>query len=65
MVYKVVIKDNKKSPIRYLPDLDSFQNGKEYVFNPGVNVIVGENGCGKTTLMNENFIYIHEFKIED
>lgn len=52
MVYKVVIKDNKKSPIRYLPDLDNFQNGKEFIFKPGVNVIVGENGCGKTTLMN-------------
>lgn len=52
MVYKVIIRDNKKSPIRYLPDLDNFQNGKEYVFKPGVNIIVGVNGCGKTTLMN-------------
>ena len=52
MVYKVVIKDNKKSPIRYLPDLDNFQNNKEFIFKPGVNIIVGENGCGKTTLMN-------------
>ena len=52
MVYKVVIRDNKKSPIQYLSGLDSFQNGKEYVFKPGVNIIVGENGCGKTTLMN-------------
>jgi len=52
MVYKVAIKDNKKSPLGYLPDLDKFQNGKEYTFKPGVNIIVGENGCGKTTLMN-------------
>ena len=52
MVYKVIIKDNKNSPIRYLPNLDNFQNGREYVFKPGVNIIVGENGCGKTTLMN-------------
>ena len=52
MVYKVVIKDNKRSPLRYLPDLDNFQNGKEFIFKPGVNIIVGENGCGKTTLMN-------------
>lgn len=52
MVYKVVIKDNKNSPIRYLPDLNDFQNGREYIFKPGVNIIVGENGCGKTTLMN-------------
>lgn len=52
MVYKVVIRDNQKASIKYLSDLDNFQNGKEYVFKPGVNIIVGENGCGKTTLMN-------------
>lgn len=51
MVFKVEIKDNKKSPLHYLPDLDNFQNGKKYCFTPGVNIIVGENGCGKTTLM--------------
>lgn len=52
MVYKIVIKDNTKSPIKYLSDLDTFNNGTEYIFKPGVNIIVGENGCGKTTLMN-------------
>lgn len=52
MVYKIVIKDNTKSPIKYLPNLDTFKNGTEYTFKPGVNIIVGENGCGKTTLMN-------------
>lgn len=51
MVFKISIKDNKKSPIYYLPNLNSFKNGTEYIFKPGVNVIVGENGCGKTTLM--------------
>ena len=52
MIYKVVIKDNDRSPLHYLPDLDNFKNGMEYTFKPGVNLIVGENGCGKTTLMN-------------
>ena len=52
MIEKVVIKDNKKTPIKYLSDLKSFKNGTEYIFKPGVNVIIGENGCGKTTLMN-------------
>ena len=51
MVTKVVISDNKDSPIGYLSELKAFKNGKEYVFKPGVNIIVGENGCGKTTLM--------------
>lgn len=52
MVYSVVIENNKNSPIRYLSDLKAFKNGTEYIFKPGVNIIVGENGCGKTTLMN-------------
>ena len=51
MIQKVVIRDNKKTPVRYLNELKAFKNGGEYVFTPGVNVIVGENGCGKTTLM--------------
>jgi len=51
MVTKVYIKDNTKSPLYYLSDLDNFANGTEYIFKPGVNIIVGENGCGKTTLL--------------
>jgi len=51
MVQKVVIRDNTKSPVHYLPELKAFKNGSEYEFKPGVNIIVGKNGCGKTTLM--------------
>ena len=52
MVNKVIIRDNTKAPIRYLPELKAFKNGKTFAFKDGVNVIVGENGSGKTTLMN-------------
>jgi len=52
MVTKVVIRDNKRTPFRYISELDNFANGKTYEFKAGVNVIVGENGCGKTTLLN-------------
>ena len=51
MIERIVIKDNTNTPISYLPELDNFKNGTEYNFKPGVNVIIGENGCGKTTLM--------------
>lgn len=52
MITKVVIRDNKKTPIGYLSNIDNFHNGAEFNFKPGVNIIVGENGCGKTTLLN-------------
>jgi len=52
MVTKVVINNNEDTPIGYLPKLRAFKNGKAYEFRPGVNIIVGKNGCGKTTLMN-------------
>lgn len=52
MVTKVVINNNAKSTVNYLQDLKAFKNGKEFIFKPGVNIIVGENGCGKTTLLN-------------
>lgn len=52
MVTKVVINNNEDTPIGYLSKLRAFKNGKTYEFKPGVNIIVGKNGCGKTTLMN-------------
>lgn len=52
MVTKVVVKDRRLSPLHYLKDLKAFPNGKTFEFTPGVNIIVGENGCGKTTLLN-------------
>lgn len=51
MVEKIVIRDNKKSPVRYISEIPIFKNGKVFEFKPGVNVIVGKKGCGKTTLM--------------
>ena len=52
MITEVYIRDNKNTPITYLSKLDNFKNGTKYEFKEGVNVIVGENGCGKTTLLN-------------
>lgn len=51
MVEKVVIRNNENSPLSYLKEFDAFKNGTEYKFRPGVNIIVGKNGCGKTTLL--------------
>lgn len=53
MITKVVINNNGDTPIEYLSGLGAFRNGKTYEFKSGVNIIVGKNGCGKTTLMDE------------
>ena len=50
MIEKVIIKDRTKTPITYLDEIDMFKNGTEFIFKPGVNVLVGLNGSGKTTL---------------
>lgn len=51
MITKLVIRDNSKCPVGWAYKVPSLGNGKEYEFKDGVNVIVGENGSGKTSLM--------------
>lgn len=52
MITSIKITDNKRTPLRYLLDIDAFKNDTEYKFTPGINVIIGRNGCGKSTLLN-------------
>lgn len=62
MITSVKIKDNTKVPWHYISELEAFSNGTEYNFNAGVNVIIGHNGCGKSTLMNliANYMFCGE-----
>ncbi len=52
MITSIKIENNKRTPFHYLPELGVFKNGAEFVFMPGVNVIIGKNGSGKSTLLN-------------
>lgn len=52
MIASVKVVDNRRTPFRYLADVDAFGNGREYKFTSGVNVVIGCNGCGKSTLLN-------------
>lgn len=58
MIKKVRIRNNNKLLFNYACDLDAFQNGKEYEFKPGINIIIGKNGCGKSTLMKHLSSYM-------
>lgn len=52
MITSITINDNKRTPFRYAPKIKAFKNGTEFVFKPGVNIIIGKNGSGKSTLLN-------------
>ena len=52
MITSVKIKDNTKTPFEYASDIEAFENSREFIFKPGVNVIIGKNGSGKLTLLN-------------
>lgn len=52
MITSIRIDDNKKTPFKYTPKIKAFKNDSEFIFKPGVNVIVGKNGSGKSTLLN-------------
>mgnify|MGYP000758892272 CR=1 FL=1 len=52
MITSVKIKDNTKTPFEYASDIEAFENSREFIFKPGVNVIIGKNGSGKSTLLN-------------
>ena len=52
MITSIRIDDNKKTPFKYTPKIKAIKNDSEFIFKPGVNVIVGKNGSGKSTLLN-------------
>lgn len=52
MIKRIDFSDIKTAPIGYLGNIDFFNNNKSVTFKSGINVIVGLNGCGKTTLLN-------------
>ena len=41
MITSVKIKDNTKTPFEYASDIEAFENSREFIFKPGVNVIIG------------------------
>lgn len=55
MIEKVIITDRKNLWLSYMSEV---LHEAEYTFTPGVNIIVGENGCGKSTLFKAIYDYM-------
>lgn len=50
MIYKLTIKDPAKTPVQWLARVDALKQPRMFEFKPGLNILCGRNGSGKTSL---------------
>lgn|GEM_PF-6966502 len=51
MIHSVEIKLPTKTPVKWLGTVERFKKPCTVTFKPGLNILWGPNGCGKTTLL--------------
>lgn len=51
MIYKLDIKDPAKTPITWLPKVAALARPRTFEFKPGLNILWGANGVGKSTII--------------
>ena len=50
MIYKLDIRDATQTPVKWLSSVEAFKKPRAFEFKPGLNVLWGRNGSGKTSL---------------
>lgn len=50
MIYKLKIKDPTQTPVPWLAKVEAFKAPRAFEFKPGLNILWGRNGAGKTSL---------------
>ena len=58
MIKSVTIRDAGCAPYAYIADIPALKEGTTIEFKPGINIIVGANGCGKSTLIKTIATYL-------
>ena len=51
MIYKLDIKDPAKTPVAWLPKVAVLARPRTFEFKPGLNILWGANGVGKSTII--------------
>lgn len=50
MIYALDIRDSTKTPVKWLSSIEAFKTPRTFEFKPGLNILWGRNGAGKTSL---------------
>lgn len=58
MIRSVTVRDARCAPYSYVADIPALKEGTTIEFKPGINIIVGANGCGKSTLIKTIATYL-------
>jgi predicted ATPase len=51
MIAQITAKDLSDMPLPWWQEVEAFKSRNTFEFKPGLNLIVGPNGCGKTTIL--------------
>ena len=51
MIERLTISDNGDLIISWWKDVKTLKNKKIFTFKPGINIIIGKNASGKSTLL--------------
>lgn len=51
MIYKLDIRNASKTPVPWLPRIEALARPRTFEFKPGINILWGRNGSGKSSLI--------------
>jgi len=59
MIHKLLVKNPKQTPCKWWPKVDGLKGRRTFRFTPGLNILWGRNGTGKSTLLTALARYFH------
>ena len=59
MIHSAIVKNPKLTPCPWWPEVEGLKSRKTFRFKPGLNILWGRNGTGKSTILSALARYFH------